>query len=63
VRKLAPQWTQGRLGNRVVFRFDAPARSSQIRIRFRGRGASVTSLVPRHSDYDGFPDRIDFEPF
>ena len=44
VRKLAPQWTQGRLGNRVVFRFDAPARSSQIRIRFRGRGASVTSL-------------------
>jgi hypothetical protein len=44
VRRIAPQWTQGRLGRRVAFRFGVPARSSHIRIRFRGGGSSVSTV-------------------
>jgi hypothetical protein len=44
VKRIAPQWTHGRLGRRVAFKFGAWASASHIRIRFRGGGASVSDV-------------------
>ena|SRR6516164_8188996 len=44
VRRIAPQWTQGRLGRRIAFRFGSSAGSSHVRISFRGKGGSVSEV-------------------
>ncbi len=44
VRRIAPEWTRGRLRRRIAFRFDAPAHSSHVRIKFRGHGASLSAV-------------------
>ena len=44
VANLAADWTKGRLGRRVAFRFGRPARRSQIRVGFNDGGGNVSSI-------------------
>lgn len=44
VRQIAPQWTHGRLGRRIAFKFGVRASASHIRVKFRGGGASVSEV-------------------
>lgn len=44
VRRVVPEWTEGRLGKRVHFLFDAPRKGSHVRIRFRGGKGNVSEV-------------------
>ena len=44
VASLAAEWTKGRLGRRIAFRFGRPARHSQVRVGFNGGGGNVSSI-------------------
>jgi hypothetical protein len=44
VRRVAPEWTAGRLGKRIQFRFDAPRKGSHVRVLFRGGHGNVSEV-------------------
>jgi serralysin len=47
VRRVAPEWTEGTLGNRIKLRFIADRKGSHVRIRFRGGKGNLSQVGRR----------------